>query len=305
MPARRGSRKTRRSRRPPSSKRSSFSRNRSFKRSRRSGERDVHHFKQLVDGGTITLPNPTSGNIREVTGACIMRLTDLPIYDQMAPNFEFARLNKCKIEFIPKYNMQMNQLTTGSGAVSTGSITGTMITAVDQIPIYTGATAGSVFVTATSWNNDGDELGSATYASFVQTSMTPNYVRSLQGAKEKELYKKQTISFYPAFYDYVMTPSGNTAPGQPAVTSISAPIPTVAAVAVTTNGCVERKIKKWISINNVTSGNVTALGINAGPLYYGPVYALDVNVPGSTGFVPLFDVRLTYSVSFKRYKGTV
>jgi len=266
--------------------------------------RDVHHFKQIVDGGTITTGN-FNGNVSQTTGACVMRLGDLPIYIQMAPNFEFARLNKCRIEFIPKYNMQLNQLTTGTAALATGSITGTFITAIDQIPIYTAASAGSTFTKANTWVDDGDENGSASYASFVQTSMTPNYVRGLQGAKETELYKKQVRSFYPAFYDTILTQAGNSFPGPSGIQSIGDPLPTGTATAVVTNGCVERRIKKWVSINNVTSGSTTALGPNGGPLYFGPVYALDVNVPGSTALVPMFDVRFHYSVSFKRYKGSL
>lgn len=201
--------------------------------------------------------------------------------------------------------MQLNLLTSGSGAVASGSITGTLITAIDQVPVYSAASSGSTFFTALTWGNDNDEAGSATYASFVRTPLTPNYVRGLQGAKEKELYKKHVRSFYPAFYDTILTPAGNTFPGHSDITTIGAPLPTGTATAVVTNGCVERRIKRWVSIDNITSGSTSAQGGNAGPLYYGPIYALDVNVPGTTDGVPMFDVRLKYSISFKRFKGTL
>lgn len=250
--------------------------------------KDIHHFKQTVNGGVISTHNATAGTL--TSGGCIIRLTDLPFFQQMGPNFEFARLNKCRVEFWPKANMQINQLTNGSGALATGSINGTFITALDQVPFYTAV--GIPYVNAPSWGNDGSNDTGVTSASFVQTGMSTDYIRGLQGSKEKELYKKHSISFYPAFYDYMMSGVGT---GN--ITNVNNTLG-----VFDSNGCVERKIKKWVSINNIV-GSTPSISVNVGPLYFGPVYALDANVPGTTDGVPLYDVRFTYSISFKRVRG--
>lgn len=256
---------------------------------------DVHHFRQTVNGGTLILPvTPT---LADTTGGCIIRLTDLPFYQQMAPNFEFARLNKCKLEFWPKSNMQLTQLS-AAGALSSFSVSGTFITAIDQVPFYSGTTSASNYVAASSWSNDGSNDSGVTSASFVNSGMSTDYIRGLQGSREKELYKKHTLNFYPAFYDYVMTGQGTGA-----ITSVANVLPG-ATPTLTLNGCVERKIKKWVSINTISSEGNDAT-VNVGPLYFGPVYAIDGNVDGTgASSVPLYDVRFTYSISFKRVRGT-
>jgi len=262
---------------------------------------DVHHFKQTVNGGELIYPSGLS-NAQNVTGGCIIRLTDLPLYQQMGPNFEFARLNKCTIEFWPKANMQLNQFT-AAGAVSSFSPSGRLITAVDQVPFYSDLTTSlGTFLAAPSWANDTSNDTGVTVASFVKTAMTADYIRGIQGSREKELYKKHSITFFPAFYDYVMTGIGTGA-----ITSVTNVIPNeenVTGGGLSTNGCVERKIKKWVSINNIGSNNSSGIAINVGPLYFGPVYAMDVNVDGSGATsIPLFDIVLKYSISFKRVRG--
>jgi len=258
--------------------------------------KDVHHFKQTISGGEFILPI-ASDNITS-TGGCIIRLTDLPFYQRMAPNFEFARLNKCTIEFWPKANMQLNQFT-AAGALSTFSPSGTLITAVDQVPFYSSTlSSGMAFVQSVIWAGDASDDSGITSASWVRVGMSTDYIRGLQGSREKELYKKHTISFYPAFYDYVMTGEG-AGP----ITGVSNLLPNTTDVNWGTNGCVERKIKKWVSINNLDSRANTAT-VNTGPLYFGPVAAIDCNVDGTgASAIPLYDVRLKYSISFKRVRG--
>lgn len=289
----RSSRKVRRrsfKKRRPSTKR---------RRTARRSQKDVHHFRETINAGTIVIPTGISENLS--TGAFIMRLSDFPAYQQLGPNFEFARLNKCTIEFIPKFNMQLQQSTVGGG-LSTLSASGTLVTAIDQVPIYSSGTAG--YVTASSWTIDSSSSSGVTGASAVSTTMTTSYVRGLQGSREKELYKRQKISFYPAFYDYVMT--GMT-PSGISITNVVNPIlgsTITTGTGIGSNGCVERKIKKWISISNLTSATTDSTTTNLGPLYFGPVYALDVNNSGVAN-VPLFDVRMSYSLSFKRLRANL
>lgn len=256
--------------------------------------KDVHHFKQTINGGEFILP--IAANATTSTGGCIIRLTDLPFFQQMGPNFEFARLNKCTIEFWPKANMQLNQFT-AAGALSTFSPSGTLVTANDQVPFYSSTTTNASFVASPIWANDTSNDTGVTSASWVQVGMTTDYIRGLQGSREKELYKKHTISFYPAFYDYVMTGAGT---GD--ITNVENGLPAASNV-FETNGCVERKIKKWVSINNInSSGN--SHSVNVGPLYFGPVAAIDCNVDGTgASAIPLYDIRLKYSISFKRVRG--
>lgn len=251
---------------------------------------DVHHFKETINAGQLQVSN-TASEVNS-TGCFVMRLTDFPAYQTLGANFEFARVNKCTIEFIPKYNMQLNL---GGGAST--SVTGTMVTGIDQIPIYTTGSGG--FTPASTWINDVSNDTGVTSASAVQTSLTTSYIRGLQGSREKELYKKHRISFYPAFYDYVMTGTGTGT-----IAGISNPVPASANTTWGTNGCVERKIKKWISINTLQSSASPTGALNVGPLYFGPVYALDVNQPAASDVdTVLYDIRMTYSISFKRLKG--
>lgn len=258
---------------------------------------EVHHFTQRVNGGTIVLP--VGASVATTTGACIIRLTDLPIFLQMGKNFEFARLNKCTVEFWPKANMQLNQFT-AAGALNSFSPSGTFVTAIDQVPIYS-AVVGPTFgyAQAASWVNDASNDTNVTSASWVASGVTTSYIRGLQGAKEQELYKKRKMSFYPAFYDWVMTGEGS---GD--ITNVTNTLPsTTSGQPFVSNGSVERKIKKWISINNINSQSA-AVTETRGPLYYGPMYAIDCNVDGTAaGSIPLFDIRFKYSISFKRYRG--
>lgn len=286
-------RSSRKSRRKTFRKRRPSRKARRVVRRRRTRGSDVHHFKETVNCGTIACL-PSSGTSQtNSTGAFIFRLTDLPAYQTLGQNFEFARVNKFRMEFWPKANMQLIQAAASGSAETTFSPSGTFITAVDQVPIY-GPAIGGVFVQAATWSNDASNSSGVTSGSAVQTAITTNYIRGIEGSRETELYKKHVISFYPAFYDYVMTGTGTGA-----ISNVSNTIGTFGS-----NGCAERKIKKWISISNINSQATPSIATNVGPLYFGPVYAIDNNV-ATTNTIPLYDVRLTYSVSFKRLKGVV
>lgn len=231
-----------------------------------------------------------------------MRLSDFPIFQRFVNCYEFARLNKVTIQYIPKANMQLNLNT--SSATQT-SVTGTLITAIDQVPLvafYAGATA---IVAAPTWITDADADANVTVPFAAScAAVTPTYVRGLESSRECEFYKRQVLSFYPAFYDYVLdNPIVNTTTG-------AGNTGTFGNLA-SNSGCFERKIKKWVNITTLTqtassSGTGSSVA-NAGPVYYGPVYALDINqqpVSSNPAF-PLFDVRMTYSMSFKRLKGAI
>lgn len=262
---------------------------------RRMGFSDVHHFRETINAGQLIYPVTGSQTQTNSTGALIMRLTDLPIYQNLGSAFEFARLNACIWHILPKANMQLNQLTVSTSALATASPSGTLVTAVDQIPIY-GNTNTALYSLASTWSDDSSNDTGVTSASFVAAQgITTSYIRGLQGSRETELYKKQRRKFFPAFYDYIMSPSGTGT-----ITNVENPHGTFV-----NNGCVERKIKRWVSLRNVVSTNAggSSTAQNAGPLYFGPLYALVVNEP-STSATPLFDMRLTYSVSFKRVVGS-
>jgi hypothetical protein len=248
---------------------------------------DTHHFRETINAGTIFA---TASDITN-TGALIMRFGDFPAYNQLGPNFEFARLNKFVIEFWPKSNMQFTQINT-AGTGFQASVSGTFVTALDQVPVYSGAAA---YTTAPGWANDTSNDTNVSSASFVATPFTTSYVRGIQNSREKELYKKHKMSFYPAFYDYIMTSS--SAPGT-AITSVSNQVGTFEG-----NNCCERRIKKWVNINAAVGGAGASNTLVGGPLFYGPVYAVDSNIEPTTSFPALFDVRLKYSISFKRLRG--
>lgn len=296
MPRRRSSRTS--SRKASTRKRSRLGR-RSFRRRvhRRVPIKDIYHYTETINGGTIIINSTNYNQTTAAGGVWILRLSDFPIFQRFVNCYEFARLNKCSIEFIPKANMQLNQ---GNGTTFTNSITGTLITAIDQIPIFSAAGfASGVLATAPTWENDGsNDTNITSPAPALCGQMTPSYVRGLQGSHERELYKRQLRSFYPAFYtpvlDLATTNTGQTIGSQ-----------------VSSTGCFERNVKKWVNINSiqtaVPAGTSTLIVPNNGPLYYGPVYALDVNSTqtGEQTITQLFDVRLRYSMSFKRLKGSV
>lgn len=255
---------------------------------------DIHHFKETVNGGSLIVPAGTAaGSVVNKGGVWAFRLGDFPAYQRLSGSFEFARLNWIKIAFNPKFNMQFNGAVASAG---THSVTGTLITALDQIPLVTFQ---STIATSEIWEGDAsNDAGVTTAMCYRNDVIDCSYVRGLQGSKENSLYKKQSLTFKPAFYTYLLdTPIFNTAgtAGTP-------------GTYASNSGCFERQIGKWVNINlleqQVTAG-ADNIVTNVGPTYYGPLVAMDLNDLPETGegSLQLFDVRLTYHISFKRLKG--
>lgn len=248
----------------------------------------VHTFTGETSAGQLVIP---SGNTTLYQSAVwVIRLPNIPIFATMGINFEFCRLNKFSISYLPKSNMQTNLPFLPSSGVNTQgtSITGTLITAIDQVPIAGVSTLSS---TATCWISDATETNVTLAAPYSFTSAAYNqpgvdYVRGIEKGRETELYKKVKQSFYPAFYSSIVDMAQNNPPS--------------------TGLCFERRIKKWINCTTITGSSQTSPILNAGPFYWGPMFALCVNQPsymGSSETFPLFDVRMKYSISFKRVRG--
>lgn len=263
----------------------------------RSSRSDLYHYKETIDGGQIVLP--AGGNGRNPGGVWIMRLSDFPIYQRFINCYEFARLNKVTLHYIPRFNMQVNQgtaLSTGQGG--TQSFGGTLVTAIDQIPLLTSYAGASATVASAVWEGGINDTGvTSPFLAEGGTVITPDYVRGLENSHEKEFYTKQTQTFTPAFYTTLVDTSVINTTSQTAGSTASS------------SGCYQRNIKKWVNINSIvqTSAGSEAVVSNVGPVYYGPVMALDLRDDeiSQTLAVPLFDVRMTYSMSFKRLKGSV
>lgn len=286
MPKRSRSRKSRKNRKSRKSKI-----NRSLGRLGRA--KDVHHFRQTISGGQLVIPSGATTLYQSCVW--ILRLPNIPIYATMSQNFEFVRLNKCSITYNPKSNMQTNLPFLPSSGVNTQgtSISGTLITGIDQVPLLGNTATANP---ATCWLTDATEsnVTLAVPYTFTSNAAQPgvDYIRGLQGSKETELYKKVKKSFYPTFYSEIIDSNSGNATGS------------------NTGLCFERRIKKWINCtalsNSTGSGTAYPNTPNAGPFYYGPVFALCVNQPaymGASETFPLYDIRLTYSVSFKRIRG--
>lgn len=293
MPATR--RSHRRGTKSRSRKRSALGRRRHRKATSRVSARgrisDIHHFKETIDGGTIIIPSGTTqGTTVNKGGVWAFRLGDFPAYASLSANFEFARLNSITIDFIPKFNMQLNGTAAAAG---THSVTGTFITALDQIPLVTFQ---ATMTNAEIYTPDPTQ-GTPTQAlCWRNDQVTCQYVRGLQGSRERELYKRHTFTFKPAFYTFLLdTPITNGG---------------ALGANASNSGCFERQIMKWVNINILEQGasaGADQIVTNVGPTYYGPLCALDIDDSPETGEggLALFDVRLTYSMSFKRLKGQV
>lgn len=241
---------------------------------------DTHHFKETVNGGMLGL----SGANNTGTGVWVMQLTDFPVFQNFRTAFEFVRLNSCTIEYIPKFNMQLVQMpTTNTGAIGSISITGTLVTAIDQVPfnVIIGTTAPS-----SNWTNDSSNTtGTTVPTPYSSSTMTVGYVRGLQNSSEKEFYMKRRQRFMPTFFTPVLGGDG---------TGTFTPV------------AWQRNVKKWVTTTIQTTGGAGEVINGNGPVYYGPVYAFDANyvAPATGGNVTeMYDIRLHYSMSFRRVKG--
>lgn len=269
MPKR--SRKTFR-RTPTSFRRKSFSRRIFRKKSGSLG--DIHTFRGIVNGGVLsTIASSTSTHLG---GQYIMKLSDLPIVGTgsggtgLGTCFDFVRLNSCKMEFMPRSSQAEEDTQTGV----------TFLTALDEVPITTSSTS---LTTAPTWASASDEDADITEATaYDSVIITPDYLRGMQNSKETEPYKSHTVRFIPTFYSYLVN-------NQP--TSNLDPTPS--------NGIFEPQRKKWINLNYL-SQNAGVEAQSLGPDFYGPMYCFSNNLNTTSS---AYDVKLHYSVSFRRLKG--
>lgn len=283
-----------RSKKSKKSKRSRKSRKTSHVH-RSPSSKGVHTFTGEISAGQLVIPSGTTTLYQ--SAVWVIRLPNIPIFATMGMNFEFVRLNKFTIAYLPKSNMQTNLPFLPSSGVNTQgtSISGTLITAIDQVPIV-GAAA--LTTAATCWITDATETNVtlAVPYSFTSIANQPgvDYVRGIERSRETELYSKVKRSFYPTFYSEIIDAMNGPS-------SFSDP------KGSNTGLCFERRIKRWVNCTSITNiGSQTSPNINAGPYYYGPVFALCVNQPaymGASETFPLYDVRMKYSISFKRVRG--
>lgn len=277
MPKRSSSRKSSATRSPARAfrRRGTTSSKRVFRKKGNLG--DTHSFKGIINAG-ILQATPV-GTPNYFGGQYIFKLTDLPIFQNFSSCFDFVRINKCRMEFMPRYNMQSAP---NNAAGNTQAFTMTFLTGLDEIP-FSGTNG--VPIAAPTWLSQGDEDAAITEATAYQNErITPDYIRGMQRSKETEVYKKHSISFFPVFYNVLWNPVAG---------------PTIPAGA---SAVFEANMKKWININALSSGGGTSEVAVPGPDYYGPMYAFGNNLPsGST--IQFYDVKLHYSISFRRLKG--
>jgi len=203
-------------------------------------------------------------------GLYIFKLSDLPIVGTgggLSNNFDFVRLNKCRMEFLPRASLQ----------VQNNQSLVTFATGMDEVPMVNVTTTGTP---APTWSAQGGDDATITEATaFTHPRVTIDYIRGMQNSKETETFKKHVVHFYPAFYNQVIANQTQSS----------------------TIGMFERNIRKWVNLNylNQSSGSEVQ---SLGPDFYGPMYAFSNNVAVASD-APLYDVKLHYSVSFRRLKG--
>lgn len=228
----------------------------------------IHTFKGIINGGTLV--SPASGTaITTWGGVYTWDMNTLPIYANMMSLFEFARVNSVKFELMPRANVS------AVGSASTVSTaTGTIIVGIDEAPLS--STAGK----ASTWVSSASEDGAISEA-FPQAStlITPDYLRGMENSSEVEIYKKIVRSFVPAAY--VIT---NLAPSTFNPTS-------------TMGVAYEQRKRTWWTCQTQSS-SASAL---TSPVFWGLMYAF-CNAPINAD-VPTYDVRIHYSISFKRLRG--
>lgn len=258
--------RTSRKRRSPASfarKRKGSTKTRRVSKRRRSGTLgDIHSFKGIINAGVLS--DITAGTSTHLGGQYVIRLTDLPIYTNFNDCFDFVRLNRCRMEFMPRLN------TTNT----VDQVPTTFITGVDEVPIVNGG----ALVPAPTWGaQGGDDAGTTESEAYDHVRITPDYIRGMPNCKETEIYKKHVHSFIPTFYNPLIAGQANPA---------------------TTTGIYAANRKKWINLNYLQSGGGEIPVV--GPDFYGPMYAFTNN---SAAAIQLYDVKLHYSISFRRPKG--
>jgi len=258
---------------------------------------DIHHFKGIINAGIIQLLTlDVSTNDTGNAGVFVLRLLDIPNYPELSSLYEFIRVNRCTLEFMPRYN-QTNIPIGTDPTMQTAFRLPTFVTGLDEVPLVSAANLDIQI--ASSWTSQGGDSSGIREMTAYQcsTAIGADYIRGLKGSKETEIYKKHRVSFIPTFYDYAMT-NQLVATGP-----VNVPAPN--------SGIFEQKKKKWLNCsylkqNGAVGSTVTSTIVSSGPDMFGPVYAFS-NVTNATGasnkFLELYDVKLHYSISLKRYKG--
>lgn len=178
------------------------------------------------------------------------------------------------MEFMPRFNMAQQNFTASQNAPLT------FLTGLDEVPLV----SSSALTIAPSWVSQADEdAGVTETTAYDHPRITPDYIRGMRNCKETELYKKHTVHFTPAFYEFTVN---NAATG-------------VAAAAGQYRACK----KQWVNLNFLSQTSGTELQAS-GPDFYGPMYSMSANISTSTtGLQQYYDVKLHYSVSFRRLRG--
>lgn len=205
-----------------------------------------------------------------------MKLSDLPIVGSndvgLAQAFDFVRLNKCTMEFMPRFNVN-------DGSVS-NLVFQTFLTGLDEVPLLN---ASAALISAPSWQSQASEDSGVTECTaYDHARITPDYIRGMQGGKETEFYKRHKVHFTPTFYDYT-------------VQNVQG------IVGATTGGAYKACKKQWVNTNYLNQGSGSETQTQ-GPDFYGPMYCFSNNL-ASGSQTALYDVKLHYSVSFRRLRG--
>lgn len=242
---------------------------------------NIHTFKGIVNAGILAAQLAATST--HLGGQYIFKLSDLPIVGSAGAGigncFDFVRLNRCKMEFMPRFNVQ--SANNGTGITGT-SAPQTFLTGVDEIPIL----RSGVLTVAPTWLSQGDEDANITETSaYDHPDITPDYLRGMPNVKETEVYRKHTVHFIPTFFDYAVN---NVAAGS-TETSI-------------TSGVYKACRKQWVNCNFLQQ-NTGAETAGPGPDFYGPMYSFGNNVGSGGQATQYYDVKLHYSVSFRRLRG--
>lgn len=251
---------------------------------------DIHHFKGTINAGIIRWNATVVSGSPTNAGVFILRMNTIPNYIELAGLFEFIRVNRCRLEFLPRYNQ--SNIPLGTTTASVALRLPTFITGLDEVPLVSTGPANDVAV-SNSWVSQGGEASGVVEMAAYQAAgvIGPDYVRGLKTSKETEIYKKHSVSFIPTFYDYVLTNNPQLDAG----------------LVNNQTGCFERKQKKWLNTTILQQNTSTASSevVSVGPDMYGPVYSFSTAaVTGAANITfEFFDVKLHYSVSTRRYKG--
>lgn len=259
---------------------------------------DTHHFKGTINAGVLRwISNVNSVNpipaLPTNSGVYVLRLADIPNFTELSNLYEFIRVNRCVMEFLPRFNMTNVPIGTTEGTETTNVRLPTFITGIDEVPLVTSSTTVDL-TPSPSWVSQGGDSSTVSEMAAYQAIgvVGPDYIRGLSNSRETEIYKKHVVRFTPAFFDYAVVNQA-VAGGQ------SYPLPGT--------GVFERKAKKWLNTTYLLQNTSLATSTETvGPDFYGPMYsfsfAATVTSAANTSF-ELYDVKMRYSISLRRYKG--